>query len=290
MKARAWLQLARLGNAPTALSALAGAWALYGDGGEPLRVAGVGLALVAAYIGGMFLNDVFDVRFDQQHNPDRPLPLGVVSRLDVILAAGMCGVICLGMAGSTARTEALVLVGAIVLYSWCHKSSPWLAAVLLGTCRGMAVLLAAAMLGDGASGISTPPVLTLTIAHAAAGAAITLAASQEHRERPGPGGLVPLVRLIPIGVFIALDVPGATLMDWIEAPGMLAVLGWVIWEIACERKRRSPQPGQAIGGWIAGFSVVDLVIASWVLHVPAMALASICFVLSRLLQRFVPPT
>ena len=71
MKVRAWLQLARLGNAPTALSALAGAWALYGDGGEPLRVAGVGLALVAAYIGGMFLNDVFDVRFDQQHNPDR---------------------------------------------------------------------------------------------------------------------------------------------------------------------------------------------------------------------------
>ena len=47
----AWLRLMRLGNAPTAVSALAGAWALYG--GEPLQVAGVGVAIVAAYIGGM---------------------------------------------------------------------------------------------------------------------------------------------------------------------------------------------------------------------------------------------
>lgn len=284
----AWLRLMRLGNAPTALSAIAGAWALYG--GEPFQVASVGVAIVAAYIGGMLLNDVFDQSFDEKHHPDRPLPRGLIPRSHVIAAAMFCGVLCLTLAGRLAQTEALILVAAIALYSWCHKSSVWLAALLLGGCRGLAVLVAAAMLGDGASGISTPIVLTLTVAHGAAGAAITVAASQEHRQRPGPGGVVPFTRLLPLVVFILLDPPGSTLEDWATDPGMLAMLGWLVWEFACERKRQSEQPGQAVGAWIAGFSAVDLVVASWVLHVPSMALAAICFVLSRVLQRFLPAT
>ena len=285
---QAWLRLMRLGNAPTALSSIAGAWALYG--GESSEVACVGLAIVAAYVGGMLLNDVFDLSFDLEHHPQRPLPQELVPRSQVILAAIFCGILCLGLAWNLAQTEAVILLTAIVLYSWCHKSSVWLAALLLGTCRGMAVLVAAAMLGDGASGISTPIVLTLTLAHGAAGAAITMAASQEHRQRPGPGGLVPLTRLLPLGTFILLDPPGTALMDWIADPGLLAMLGWLVWEFACERKRRSDQPGQAVGAWIAGFSAIDLVVASLVLHVPSMALATICFVLSRLLQRFLPAT
>ena len=284
----AWLRLMRLGNAPTALSAIAGAWALYG--GKPLQVAGVGMAIVAAYIGGMLLNDVFDQSFDEKYHPDRPLPQGLIPRSHVIAAASFCGILCLTLAGRFALTEAVILVAAVGLYSWYHKSSVWMAALLLGTCRGVAVLMAAAMLGDGASGISTPIVLTLTVAHGAAGAAITLAASQEHRQRPGPVGLVPLVRLLPLVVFVLLDPPGSTLEDWATDPGLLAMLGWLVWELACERKRRSEQPGQAVGAWIAGFSAVDLVVASWVLHVPSMALATICFILSRLLQRFLPAT
>ena len=182
---------------------LTGAWALYG--GEPFQVAGVGVAIVAAYIGGMLLNDVFDLPFDQLHHPDRPLPQGFISRSHGIAAAILCGILTLALAGSQAQTEAVILLAAIVLYSWCHKSSVWRAALLLGICRGMAVLLAAAMLGDGASGISTPIVLTLTVAHGAGGAAITVAASQEHQQRPGPGGVVPLTRLLPLGVFVLLD-------------------------------------------------------------------------------------
>ena len=284
----AWLRLMRLGNAPTAVSAIAGAWALYG--GEPLQVAGVGVAIVAAYIGGMLLNDVFDQSFDEEYHPNRSLPQGLLPRSQVIAAAIFCGILCLTLAGRLAQTEAVILVASIGLYSWCHKASVWMAALLLGICRGMAVLLAAAMLGDGASGISTPIVLTLTLAHGAAGAAITVAASKEHRQRPGPGGVVPLARLLPLVVFVLLDPPGSTLKDWVTDPGMLAMMGWLVWEIACERKRRSEQPGQAVGAWIAGFSAVDLVVASWVLHVPSMALATICFVLSRVLQRFLPAT
>ena len=189
----------RLGNAPTAVQR-SRAWALYG--GEPLQVAGVGVVIVAAYIGGMLLNDVIDQSFDEKHHPDRPLPQGLIPRFHAIAAAVFCGMLCLTLAGGSAQTEAVILLAAIGLYSWLHKTSVWMAALLLGTCRGMAVLLAAAMLGDGASGISTPIVLTLTVAHGAAGAAITVAASQEHRQRPGPGGLVPLARLLPLVVFV----------------------------------------------------------------------------------------
>ena len=43
-----------------------------------LQVAGVGVAIVAAYIGGMLLNDVIDQSFDEKHHPDRPLPQGLI--------------------------------------------------------------------------------------------------------------------------------------------------------------------------------------------------------------------
>ncbi len=232
-KVEAWLRLMRLGNAPTVLSGIAGAWALYG--GDLHRVASAGLAVVAAYVGGMLLNDVFDQRFDQKHHPDRALPQGLIPRSYVISAAMLCGMVCFGLAGELAQTEAVILLAAIVLYSWCHKSAVWLGSLLLGVCRGMVVLLSAAMLGDGASGISTPIVLTLTAAHGAAGAAITLAASQEHRQRPGPGGVVPLTRFLPLGIFILLDPPGSTVKDWVGDPGLWAMLGWLVWEFACER-------------------------------------------------------
>ena len=97
----AWLRLMRLGNAPTALSAIAGAWALYG--GEPFRVASVGVAIVAAYIGGMLLNDVFDQSFDEKHHPDRPLPRGLIPRSHAIAAAMFCGILCLTLAGRLAH-------------------------------------------------------------------------------------------------------------------------------------------------------------------------------------------
>ena len=129
---------------------LAGAWALYG--GEPLQVAGVGVAIVAAYIGGMLLNDVIDQSFDEKHHPDRPFP-----RVDPAFSCDCRGSLLrhavFDLAGGSAQTEAVILLAAIGLYSWLHKLQ-FGCALLLGTCRGMAVLLAAAMLGDGASGIS----------------------------------------------------------------------------------------------------------------------------------------
>ena len=69
---------------------------------------------------------------------------------------------------------------------------------------------------------------------------------------------------------------------------MWAMLGWLVWEVACERKRRSDEPGQAVGAWIAGFSAVDLVVASWVLHVPSMALATICLFFLASCRDFFP--
>ena len=50
---------------------------------ESPSVAGVGVAIVAAYIGGMLLNDVIDQSFDEKHHPDRPLPQGLIPRFHV---------------------------------------------------------------------------------------------------------------------------------------------------------------------------------------------------------------
>ena len=231
------------------------------------------------YIGGMLLNDVIDQSFDQ-HHPNRPLPQGLISRLHAIAAAIFCGILCLTLAGASAQTEALIVLAAVGLYSWLHKASVWMAALLLGTCRGMAVLLAAAMLGDGASGISTP----IVDAHGGpwgGGGAITVAASQSIDNVRDRGAWF-LWRGFPLMVFVLLDPPGSAFEDWATDPGLLAML-----DGSFGKSHASETPGQhrgRRGAWIAGFSAVDLVVASWVLHVPSMALATICFVLSRVLQ------
>jgi 4-hydroxybenzoate polyprenyltransferase len=111
-----------------------------------LAVVALSLALSSFYVGGMFLNDAFDRRWDREHRPDRPIPAGDASAAAVFIAGfGLLGGGLILLALATMRPEpvlgGLALAALIVLYDVAHKGNP-LAPVLMASCRAMIYVIA----------------------------------------------------------------------------------------------------------------------------------------------------
>src|SRR5947208_1154584 len=74
---RALFVLGRVSNLPTVWSnCLAGWW--LGGAGPLWKLLLLCFGTACLYIGGMFLNDAFDVEFDRQHRHERPIPSGAI--------------------------------------------------------------------------------------------------------------------------------------------------------------------------------------------------------------------
>lgn len=106
----------------------------------------VGLSLL--YVGGMVLNDVCDAKIDAAERPQRPIPSGAASRraaltLAVLLLA--LGWACTLVYPPTIWLCSAVLAGAIVAYNLLHRFRA-LGLLLMASCRGLVVWIAAAML------------------------------------------------------------------------------------------------------------------------------------------------
>ena len=144
--------LARISNLPTVWTNCLAAWAVNASVGENLRslpewidpsvLDGSVLPFLLLggsllYAGGCTLNDAFDYSFDLEHNPDRPLPSGVLpcsfawtAGIVQMLAGGWimivpanCSVVWVGL-----------LVGSIIAYDYLHKK--WIGSmILMGACR-----------------------------------------------------------------------------------------------------------------------------------------------------------
>ena len=120
---RTLLVLGRISNLPTVWSNCLAAWLL--NGGESWKNFYVlSAGATSLYIGGMFLNDAFDVAFDRQHRQERPIPSGQITARAVWLIGGgmmLLGWLLMLMLGLTVALFALLLVGAIILYDAVHK-------------------------------------------------------------------------------------------------------------------------------------------------------------------------
>jgi 4-hydroxybenzoate polyprenyltransferase len=135
---RTALRLGRVSNLPTVWTNVLAGIAL--NGGDPLgaRTWPLAVAMSSLYVGGMYLNDAFDHRWDAQHRPERPIPSGQASARTVFLAGfgfiGL-GLAIVGIAGTDrALLSATALAGLIVLYDVSHKGNP-LAPLVMGLCR-----------------------------------------------------------------------------------------------------------------------------------------------------------
>ena len=140
---RTLLILGRVSNLPTVWSNCLAGWLLAG-GGAWSRFAVLCGGASLLYIGGMFLNDACDVRFDTAHRKERPIPSGdiparAVWLLSAVLLLG--GGLLLAPLGTVTAIIALGLVLCIVAYDLVHKRTA-LAPLLMAGCRFLLYLVA----------------------------------------------------------------------------------------------------------------------------------------------------
>src|SRR5689334_19876795 len=142
-RTRVLLVLGRVSNVPTVWSNCLAAWLLCG-GGPWRNLALLSLGATLLYIGGMFLNDAFDVEFDRKYRSERPIVSGQVG-LPFVWTAGLL-LLAVGwgvflLLGFSAAAFASSLVTCIVVYNAVHKRTR-LAPLLMAGCRFLLYLAA----------------------------------------------------------------------------------------------------------------------------------------------------
>lgn len=181
---RAYLLLSRVSNLPTVWTNVLAAYVLSRAALDSMPVAL--LAMTIFYTAGMFLNDASDADIDAGQRPERPIPAGDVSRMEVLvggllLLAGGELILAALPHRSPALWWGLALAAAIGAYDYKHKGQAF-APVVMGLCRALVYCTAAA----GAIGTATMPVAIAALVMWAYIIALTWIA-----KTPGQGHLVP---------------------------------------------------------------------------------------------------
>jgi 4-hydroxybenzoate polyprenyltransferase len=272
------LLLGRVSNLPTVWSNCLAGWLIVGGGGWPgyLQLC-AGASLL--YVGGMFLNDACDGRFDRAHRPERPIPSGAISGRLVWILSGAW------LAGGTAllltmRPEmtipSLGLLAAIVVYDVVHKRTA-LSPLIMAACRFLLYLVAAVA----AFGVVSPPLLWSAGALAAYVTGLSFVARTE--AVGGLAGRWPLVLLlVPVAVAAWLHGRGSVILA-------VAFLLWLTLSLQPLIRRNAGAVGQVVSRLLAGIVIVDM------LAVPGATPGQLTiFVLllgsALLLQKTVPAT
>ena len=279
---RTLLILGRVSNLPTIWSNCLAGWWLGGAGNVqklPFLFAGT----TFLYVGGMFLNDAFDVEFDRQHRMERPIPSGAVS-LETVWRWGLLwlalGAGCLIWLGGLTGTLAVALTGCIVLYDALHKHTA-LAPLLMGLCRWLVYLIAASTGINRVTGWS----IWCGLALAAYIGGVSYLARRE--SLLGPLRYWPCLLLaVPIVLALIMNTN-----QYLEAALLIsAVLGlWIL--RALRQTLWSPQPniGRTVSWLLGGIVLVDwLAVADAPRQLAFVFIA--LFLTALLLQRSVPAT
>lgn len=286
MKAAAALKLGRMSNLPTVWTNVMVGAALVTPDYDWRVVLAAAAAVSCLYVAGMFLNDVFDLEWDRQHQPDRPIVKGeaafgeVVGTSIALIAAAL--VLILVASGGQRLLQVAIgtagLIGLILLYDFKHKQwsfSPW----LMGGCR-LAVYLTAAALAGAWNG----PVWAAGVCLLGYIAGITYSARAEHVNSVDNYWPVILLLLPPAFIgYLGYDDPWTWML-------LAAVLIWLV------RAARFLMPGprrqvpKAVGALLAGIALIDTaILAALGQHVLALIAAG-AFALCLLAQRRIAAT
>jgi hypothetical protein len=283
------LKLGRVSNVPTVWTNVAAGFALcHAEFRLGLFVAVAGF-MSAQYIGGMYLNDAFDERWDRANRPDRPIVMGQVSSATVftigfaLLAIGVLGITVLAATGVVSWRSAVaawVLAVLIVYYDLHHKGNA-IGPLIMGLCR-VGVYLVAGFATTGAPTVELYVGAALLLGHLIG---LTYIAKHETRGK--------LLRLWPIlffapslawGVYLPTPwlVVGALYFAYTLGAGIAPALGW--------GTHGKGSPGKAVPSLIAGISLLDAMFVSESRNYIAVAFCLAAFALTRFWQRHVPGT
>ena len=179
------------------------------------------------YAAGMIWNDCADYEEDSCERPQRPLPSGRIDRRRAASVGGRLAAAGVGVAwiaglyaGPFAGILAVVLLGLVLAYNFGSRRVRLLGFLNMGACRGVSLLLGAAV---AQSPGQWPPVVV--VAAAGIGLYIVwvswLAVDETRREGEGPniGLLIRLLIVIQAGLCACggqggLIVAGIVLLGW----------------------------------------------------------------------------
>ena len=279
---RILLLLGRVSNLPTVWSNCLAAWLLCSHSGAShaswtrLALLCVGCSLL--YLGGMFLNDAFDIAFDSQHRPERPIPSGRIARRTVLilgvawLAAGL--LLLVPLAGGWA----FALAGSILAYNAVHKQTAALGLPLMVACRALIYPLVGAACGFTRWAIPLP---LWGAALAMAGWVLVISIGARAETRPEASTKWTLLPwLVPVWMVVFRTGSGS----------LLAVMPLLAWLGRCTllARWRNGLAG-AVPDLLAGIPLVDLLSVS-----PQSGLDSVPFLaftaLALFLRRNIPPS
>lgn len=290
-RVRVLLVLGRISNLPTVWSNCLAAWVIAG-GTDWNRFVLVCASATFLYTGGMYFNDAFDVNFDREHRPERPIPSGQIQARSVwLLGFGWLalGFLAAAFSGTLPCTVATALLLTIIVYDWRHKglsAAPW----IMASCRLLVYLLAGSAAGtDGAIRSSVLPGLLVfsyivglsSLARIESGTGEgTPTLKTESFLRGWPVGLL----FLPLVISLILQGRSGS-MIWLAGTIQGA---WVIWCI----KRRLANLAffrTGVAGLLAGIPLVD-----WLNAAPACSAGGGVyfglFLLALVLQRWAPAT
>ena len=280
---RTLLILGRVSNLPTVWSNCLAGW-LLGGGGTGWIFLVLCLGTSCLFLGGMFLNDAFDVEFDRQYRQERPIPSGAIT-LDEVWRWGFgwlgAGTAILILLNKTTGALAVVLLVCIVVYDAVHKLVGF-SPVLMAACRFFLYLVAASTAARGVTGLA----IWSGFALAAYISGLSFLARQE-----STGGALNCWPSCLLAAPIAL----ALLVNAEEyrqsALLLSAILG--LWIVRCLRHAflvSDPNVGRAVGGLLAGIVLVDLLAVAGGGSVWTSLGFVLLFVTALVFQRFVPAT
>jgi hypothetical protein len=280
---RTLLILGRVSNLPTVWSNCLAGW-LLGGAGSVWRLLLLSLGATCLYIGGMYLNDAFDVEFDREYRPERPIPAGQIT-VDEVWRWGFgwlgIGTVTLVLLGRTTGALTALLLLCIILYDAIHKHFG-LSPLLMSACRFFLYLVASSAAGHGISGLA----IWSAFALAAYIVGLTYLARQE-----SAGGTV---NGWPCGLLVA-PILLALLVNAQEYRTRALLLSSVLalWIVRCLRHAflvSEPNIGRAVGGLLAGIVLVDWLGVAGGESVWTSVAFVLLFVGALLFQRFVPAT
>jgi 4-hydroxybenzoate polyprenyltransferase len=284
------LRLGRVSNLPTVWTNTLAGIVLAGGHAADRRTLPLIVALSLFYVGGMYLNDAYDAEIDARERPERPIPSGQVSA-ETVFTVGF-GMMALGLAllawtgyGVPAGTGIGPIMGglglgaAIVLYNRRHKDNPF-SPLLMGFCRMLVYVTAGlAIVPELPTPLWVGALLLLCYL-----IGLTYVAKQETLGEVR--NLWPLLFLAAPVVYAlagALESPTAAALAAAFALWVGVAL-WFLW------RRRPGNVPRAVVSLLAGISLLDAVLIAGAGAASIAWLAVLGFLLTLILQRFVPGT
>jgi 4-hydroxybenzoate polyprenyltransferase len=284
------LRLGRVSNLPTVWTNVATGIVLAGGGYVPLQAALLLVALSLFYVGGMYLNDFFDRDIDRRERPERPIASGLVEAQTVGNAGFAMLVVALvlltwvgyGIVGGTGwRTPlaGLALAATIVFYDWYHKNNP-LSPLVMGLCRVLVYITA---------GSAVVTVLPTGLLIAAAMLlcyliGLTYIAKQENVNQLR--SMWPLLFLVAPFLY---TLPLAAGDITVRVPYVAFAL-WVTFALSFLLRGTRRNVPRAVAALLAGICLLDALLIAGHGQTTLAWLAGVGFVLTLLLQRYVPAT